>query len=102
MQPNRMSAVNDFHSAHQRAALESIIARLRGRSSQLLSYDEVLRQLRSTGSADRGLREIPLDAIVGSVGRYTDFTRTFLPRHEADRDRWAAIKVMVQGQSIDA
>ena len=34
----------------------------------------------------------PLDAIVGSVGRYQDFTRTFLPKHDSDQDRWAGGK----------
>ena len=35
---------------------------------------------------------IPVDAIIGSVGRYTDFTRTFLPRRPKDRQRWASVK----------
>jgi nucleotide-binding universal stress UspA family protein len=37
---------------------------------------------------------IPVDAIIGSVGRYTDFTRTFLPRRLEDRQRWANIKAI--------
>jgi nucleotide-binding universal stress UspA family protein len=36
---------------------------------------------------ERGVHEIPLAAIVGSVGRYSDFTRTFLPRQDSDQDR---------------
>jgi hypothetical protein len=30
---------------------------------------------------------------VGSVGRYSDFTRTFLPRVQSDEQRWAKVKV---------
>ena len=33
-----------------------------------------------------------MNAIIGSVGRYTDFTRSFLPRNESDRERWARVK----------
>ena len=32
------------------------------------------------------------DAIVGSVGRYADFTRSFLPRRESSARRWAAVR----------
>jgi nucleotide-binding universal stress UspA family protein len=41
------------------------------------------------------LKEIPLHAIVGSVGRYTDFTRSFLPRQDSDQYRWAQVMVKV-------
>ncbi len=43
------------------------------------------------GQSHIGTRQIPLDAIVGSVGRYQDFTRTFLPRLENDEDRWVSV-----------
>jgi hypothetical protein len=29
---------------------------------------------------------------VGSVGRYDDFTRSFLPRRDSDAGRWARVK----------
>lgn len=86
-------AIDDFHKARSRAALEEILARLTGVSTQLLSFDEVRRKLKIKGSFERGLREIPLDAIVGSVGRYNDFTRNFLPKHAEDESRWARVKV---------
>jgi nucleotide-binding universal stress UspA family protein len=36
-----------------------------------------------------------LDAIVGSVGRYQDFTRDFLPKKDSDEERWAKVKTAV-------
>ncbi len=39
------------------------------------------------------MEEIPIDSIVGSVSRNNDFTRTFLPRQEHDKYRWASVKV---------
>lgn len=89
-----LSAVQDFHQARRRAALDQILARLRGRPDTLLSYDEVRRLVGERNRVDRGLKEIPLDAIVGSVGRYGDFTRTFLPRTDMMQDRWARVKTV--------
>jgi nucleotide-binding universal stress UspA family protein len=87
-----LSAVEDFRRARQQAALRDVLARLTGRSTELLSYDEVVRRLKTTGSAERGLREIPIDAIAGSVGRPNDFTRDFLPRNDSDQNRWARVR----------
>ena len=96
------TAVADFRQARQQAALQSLVARLTGKSVDLLSYDDVVHKLRPTGQAERGLREIPLQAIVGSVGRYTDFTRTFLPRHGSDQQRWAQVKAVIDQRDLDA
>jgi nucleotide-binding universal stress UspA family protein len=85
-------AIRDFHSARQRASIQEVLARLTGRSTQLLSYEEVAEKLRLRVRTERGLQHIPLDAIVGSVGRYTDFTRTFLPRHADDQERWTGVR----------
>jgi len=93
--PSLRSAVLDFRRARRRAALEQIMARLTGRSAALLSYGEVHRKLKAQGGGRRELKEIPLDAIVGSVGRYADFTRSFLPRQDSDEERWARVKVRV-------
>jgi len=93
MPQNLASAVEDFHRARLRAKLESIVARLTGRSAELLSYEDVRRQLRARERYARRLEDIPMDAIVGSVGRYKDFTRSFLPRQASAKDRWAAVEV---------
>jgi nucleotide-binding universal stress UspA family protein len=87
------SAVRDFRAARRKAAMQDIMARLTGKSDDLFSYEEIARLLKAEGAVKRGLHDIPLDAIVGSVGRYGDFTRSFLPRSEVDEDRWAKIKL---------
>lgn len=68
-----------------------MLARLSGHSADLLSYDHVVGKLRLSGQSPGGLRQIPIQAIVGSVGRYQDFSRTFLPRLESDQDRWVSV-----------
>ena len=85
-------AIRDFHDARQRAAIQEVLDRLRGRPTQLLSYEEVAEKLNLHVRTERGTQDIPLDAIVGSVGRYTEFTRSFLPRREGDLERWASVK----------
>jgi nucleotide-binding universal stress UspA family protein len=45
---------------------------------------------------------IPVSAIIGTVGRCYDFTRTFLPRHSTDEQRWAGLRHFVEENSLDA
>lgn len=87
------SAIEDFHSARSKAAMQQVLARLTGRSTKLLSFDEVREKLKVEGSVDKGLQEIPIENIAGSVGRYSDFTRDFLPINAADAQRWARVLV---------
>lgn len=84
----------DFHQARQQAALQDILARFTGRSTSLLPFDEAYKKLRATGIVDRGIKEIPIAAIVGSVNRYADFNRSFLPRNDSDLNRWATVKAI--------
>jgi len=94
------SAVNDFHKARRQAELEKLAASLTGKSPELFSYEDVRKKLRAVGSADRGIQEIPVDAIIGSLGRYSDFTRNFLPTQDDDASRWARVKLAMTEGSI--
>ncbi|MFL7867858.1 MAG: universal stress protein [Anaerolineales bacterium] len=89
---NYQSALQDFNEARLKASMEEALARLTGKSNELLSYDEIAQKLKLQARADRGVHTIPVKAIVGSVGRYSDFTRTFLPRRAEDQERWARVK----------
>ena len=86
------SAIQDFRRARMQAEMQGLMGRLTGRSNTLLNYDDVRRQLKAVESSARVRKVIPLDNIVGSVGRYRDFTRTFLPKHDSDEQRWAGVK----------
>jgi nucleotide-binding universal stress UspA family protein len=86
------SAVKDFRRARRQAQLERVMSRLTGASTELLNYEDVRQKLKGSRTTSRGLRDIPIDAIVGSVGRYTDFTRSFLPRQDEDQTRWARVE----------
>ena len=94
---NYSAAIADFRRARNQADLKDLLARLTGESTQLLSYDEARHLLKLKGFTERGLQDIPLDSIVGSVGRYSDFTRDFLPRQEVNPERWARVKTVATG-----
>ncbi|MEX2535945.1 MAG: universal stress protein [Trueperaceae bacterium] len=95
-QGDMATAVNDFWRARRRANLREALSFLR-REPGLLSYDDVRRKLRAVEASTAKLEEVPLDAIVGSVGRYNDFTRGFLPRQDSDKDRWAGVLQAMTG-----
>jgi nucleotide-binding universal stress UspA family protein len=85
-------ALEDFRDARRKAAIERVMARLTGKSDALLSFDHVRQQLHAHAMSSKQLKDIPLDAIIGSVGRYADFTRTFMPKGEVSSQRWAKVK----------
>ncbi|RMF38792.1 MAG: DUF4032 domain-containing protein [Chloroflexi bacterium] len=85
----------DFERARRRAAIQDILAALRRRPADLLPFEEVEEKLHLRPRGYRGLEDVPLDKIVGSVGRYQDFNRAFLPRRDALRDRWQRIDTLV-------
>jgi len=89
------NAAQDFRQARRQAALKNVLARLTGKSIGLLSYEDVRAKLKARTTGALGLKEISLDAIIGSVGRYSDFTRDFLPRQDTIEDRWVRVKVAV-------
>jgi nucleotide-binding universal stress UspA family protein len=91
-------AIIDFQSARRKADLQTLLSLLTGKSNALLSYEEVRQKLHAIEGSRRELRDIPLDDIVGSVGRYADFNRDFLPRKESDKERWA--RVMAEATSL--
>jgi hypothetical protein len=81
-------AHEDFQRAYRRGFWRKLSAWFTGSENELLAYEEVRRQLPLTGQRDVGMREIPLDKIVGSVGRYRDFDRAFLPTQKTTSQRW--------------
>jgi len=84
-------AREDFLSARRKSILREIVSFLRGHSNELLSWDEVKDELRIRGRVYRGFEEVPVDKIIGSVGRYQDFDRAFLPRTDDMEHRWKGI-----------
>jgi len=93
-------ALDDYRKARRKAAIDELLARISGapQESSLLSYEEVRQQLQAVEKSPQRLKDIPLDAVVGSVGRYHDFTRKYLPKASIDEKRWA--RVMASSQDL--
>jgi hypothetical protein len=83
----------DFSRARRKAFLRRIGAYLRRDpgSNQLLSFEEVKGALGVVSQVYLGMREVPVDKIVGSVGRHRDFDRAFLPSKPDLGTRWRRI-----------
>lgn len=90
---------DDFARARRRRQWSRVLARLRGRSGDLdvmLPFDEVVAALGRRGQQYRGLREVPLDAIVGSTDRTRGFDRFFRPTSALGRQRFERIAAAVR------
>ncbi len=81
----------DFASARARAFLRGALAYLTGRPTGLLMFTEVKEKLRLGGPIYRGVREIEIAKIQGSVDRYRDFDNAFLPLSDITANRWMKI-----------
>lgn len=84
-------AIEAFSRARRKAFWRHIWASLRGQPNDLLSYQEVREKLRLGGLIYRGVQAVPVARIIGSVDRYRDFDRAFLPVQEYTADRWRSI-----------
>src|SRR5439155_13533075 len=87
----RSIAHADFQRARRKAFWRQLGSWLVRADNALLAFEEVRKQLRAHARREGGMREVAIDQIVGSVGRYRDFDRAFLPRQLRTRDRWESI-----------
>jgi hypothetical protein len=62
------------------------------RDERLLELDEVERRLKPFARRYLGVREVPLDALVGTDSRASAFTRDFRPLHAFSRDRLRSLE----------
>jgi hypothetical protein len=86
-------ADSEFETALRRGFWRSVMSWFRQRNNKLLPFDEVRKALPIHGQYYAGLREIKLDKVVGSVARYNDFDRAFIPRQRHTRQRWINIDI---------
>ena len=84
-------SAKDFATARQRAFLEKWFNFLAHRPKDLLSFDKVKQILKLQDSAYKGLHEIELRKIVGSVGKHHHFSRNFYPKNDRDEQRWRRV-----------
>lgn len=79
---------SDFSRARFKAFLNRIRSIVSGQPTTLLSYDEVKAKLHIGGPIYRGVQTVRVDQIVGSLNRYHQFDRAFLPVEDQIALRW--------------
>ncbi|MCL4267147.1 MAG: hypothetical protein KJ069_28470 [Anaerolineae bacterium] len=94
MTETRAQALQRFGRARRQATIDLVTARLTGRDTRLLPFDAIRSELRWQNPLYRGVQEISVTAVVGSVGRYREFNRQFLPLSDSLRERWAQVDAL--------
>lgn len=79
----------DFANARRSAFLKGLVALLLNRPMHLLSFHEVRGSLGEERYV--GMRRVEVARIVGSVNRYQDFDRSFLPIRTSVAERWKRV-----------
>ena len=98
----RLQAREQFQKLRQKGLLSGLVRIIRPKEhNQLLSFYDV-RELLGVGKQETymGLHAVPITKIIGSEGRYQDFTRTFLPKFKHLQERWVSISAAAQKDVI--
>ena len=96
---NLLEGMSHFSSVRGRAFWKEVFNLFRGKPIELLSFEDIKHRLRLREESYRGLQDVPLEKIAGSVGRYRDFTRDFLPKSQKSRERWSRVYAVANSQS---
>jgi hypothetical protein len=83
---------SDFNKARFKSFIKQAVAVLSGqRPATLLSYDEIKEKLHIGGPIYKGVKTIRVDQIAGSLNRYYEFDRAFLPKEDQLASRWQQV-----------
>jgi len=94
------TAQRNWDRARRRLWLRKLLRPFCGASDELIPFERVQKELRLIQGHSHGVQEIALDRIRGSVGRYQDFTSSFLPRKRKLRQRWKQIDALSTTQGF--
>lgn len=81
----------DFSRARFKSFLNRAWSAVSGQPTTLLSYDEIKEKLHIGGPIYRGVKTVKVEQIVGSLNRYHQFDRAFLPAEDRLAARWQNI-----------
>jgi hypothetical protein len=82
---------DDFTHAYVKGFMRAMRSWIQRENNDLLPYDEVRKHIPMRGQHYVGLQQIETEKIIGSVSRFNDFDRAFLPRQSHTRGRWESI-----------
>src|SRR5215212_117145 len=91
LQQYRVEAERKWNEARRQVLWNRLLDTVRTDTTGLLDFNEVAQRLHLKNTVYRGAQIVPLDRIVGSVGRYHDFNRTFLPINDSMEELWRRV-----------
>ena len=80
----------DYARAHRRASIARLVAWVRKRCASLCAFDDARRELGAGNRRYVGARTVEVRRVVGSVGRWREFDRAFMPTR-ASEERWKRV-----------
>jgi hypothetical protein len=89
--PLSEQARSDFDKARIKEVFNKILNLLNRDRHELLSLQDVRKILKPKKQMYKGMKTVPIALIAGSEGRYRDFNRNFLPKHQHLRSRWERV-----------
>jgi len=83
----------DFGRARFKSFINQAFAVIAGNkhATTLLSYDDIKERLHIGGPIYRGVKTVRVDQIAGSLNRYHEFDRAFLPKEDQLASRWQKV-----------
>lgn len=96
----RDQARHEVERARLHSDMRDFLAVLRRQPNELIPFDW-MKQLSPEGEHTLGLRTIPLDSIIGSVDRYREFDRHYLPKEAHLDERWIGVRAaQLEGKEL--
>jgi len=86
-------ARSDFSRLRTKETISRILSLLKAQRDEMLSLGDVRSIVRPDSETYRGMQTVAIERIVGSEGRYKDFNKAFLPRHDKMMKRWMRVDV---------
>ena len=86
----------EFERAKRRGTWNRILSFVTGHPSLLLPFDLVREAVGLRSSAYDGIHEIEISQVIGSVNRYDEFDREFLPRRWETAERWTRVREVLE------
>lgn len=96
----REQSDSDFDRARNKQVVNELLNTIRRRENDLVPLHEITRRLRPEGESYKGMQEVTVNQIVGSMDRWRDFDRAFLPTHNNTRGRWRRIDEAYYGDIL--
>jgi hypothetical protein len=91
---SRQVAADKFNRLYNQARVANLWNHLAGKPNTLLPFEPVRSQLNGVTGIDRGVTEIPVESIAGSVNRSAEYDRQFRPLNPALKNRWINVHIL--------